>query len=99
MTDPTISASELVMARKACASIWEHDGSKSVADDVRAGIYDHTQQVRSALAAIRATTERAAVLAEGCAPVVQCMSVEPIVSVCFDIATKLRLGQHLESTI
>lgn len=89
---------ELLMAREACASISESDGYNSVAADYRSGIYDHTQQIRSCVAAIRATTESAAKLAEDHAPNVQCMSVEPVVAVCFDIATKLRLGQHLAPT-
>lgn len=40
--------------------------------------------------AVREALEEAAIIAEDRAPVVQCMSVEPIVAACFDIADRIR---------
>lgn len=104
MTDPTISASELVMAREVNADIARQDGAFRHAADIEAGRHDGSISMGVALAAIRATTERAAVLADhfGQNAYSEGLSEDVVMARSYmasDIVSALSAGQHLESTI
>ncbi len=57
MTSPTTEA-QIALAREIVAQDWQHLGYPRYADEARAGEFDNDDDMRIAIAAIQATTDR-----------------------------------------